>query len=188
MDKEPQSPQIPTSESTHEDPLAGIFFEIDTIMNSQEGRCVELFKPFTTRTQGETELFSTVEVWLGQGLDEQAYDCKLNYNTFDAYDPLKSNFTILDDTNMFPGLSEHIASFVHNKTVSEKQRKNFEEKLEARFTSFFSMCWKKAGGSDAKTPTYLSFENQEGTYIDMQTGERYTDEQLEAHLKKNTTH
>lgn len=166
-------------ENTQEkDPYSGIFFEVDVLLEKAKAACIERLQPLTIREPKEGEAFACVEVFNYE-------DFGLNYNTFSKInDEVDINFEMFGDTTAIPGLQEHIEEHLEGKSTSQEQNEAFEEKLRERLFDFFSDSWKKAGGLEAKLPTYFCFEKEVYDLMDFQTGEVFSQQELFSKLSK----
>lgn len=166
-------------ETPEKDPYAGIFFEVDVLLEKAKTGCIERLRPLTIREPKEDELFACIEVFNYQ-------DFGLNYNTFSKNESgIDVNFEQFGDITAIPGLEEHVKSHVDGKTTSQEQNETFDEKMRKRLFDFFSDCWKKAGGLQTKIPTYFCFEKEEDQLLDFQTGEIFSQEEIASRLGSN---
>lgn len=180
---EPQEPHInningpeETRKTQEHDPYAGIFFEVDTLMNQARAGCVEKLRALAVREPSPEELFACIEVY-------QNNNFGLNYNTFRRDgDDVTADFESLQDGDSFiPGLEEHLETYMRGKPATTEEQDALTDKLRKRLFDFFSSSWREAGGESAPVPTYFSFE-EEHEYIDMKDGSVHTEEELVAEL------
>lgn len=175
--KEPNNGQEHKTEE--KDPYAGIFFEVDVLMEKAKAECVERVRPLTTREPAPGELFACLEIFNYQ-------DFGLNYNTFSKDgDDIDVNFEQFGDTTAIPGLEEHVEAYLEGKSASQEENDAFDEKIRKRLFDFFSDCWKQAGGSQAKVPTYFCFEKEEDQLMDFETGNTLTQEEIVSKIEQN---
>lgn len=181
---EPKEPNNISQENTIEegqekDPYTGIFFEVDVLLEKAKAECVERLQPLTIRELQEDELFACLEVFNYQ-------DFGLNYNTFSKNgNDTDVNYEQFGDISAIPGLEEHITSHLDGKSTSQEQNEEFDKKMRKRLFVFFSDCWKQAGGSQAKIPTYFCFEKEEDQLMDFETGGVFSQEEALSRLESN---
>ncbi len=171
MEKEPTQQPLPIK--IEKGPFSGIFFEVDVLLQQARAGCIEKLRPLTTREQKQNELFASIQV-------NESQDFGINYNTFSKSDDPKSkeiipNYEMYGENTIIPGLEEHIEKYIQDLDAKKVKVSNtaedaFVKSLNKRLLAFFTECWKVAGGLNAVTPTYFSFED-DWKFIDMATGE-----------------
>ncbi len=174
MEKEPTQQPLPVKQE--QGPFAGIFFEVDVLMKQAKAGCIEKLRPLTTRVKEPNEVFASIQV-------NESQDFGINYNTFSkSVDPkskeIEGNYEMYNEDTVIPGLEEHIEKYIQdldtkNVKISDAVEDAFSKSLNKRLLAFFTECWKEAGGFNAVTPTYFSFEDDQ-KFIDMTTGESLT--------------
>jgi len=151
--------------------------EIEKILNGVTDATIEKLKPFTTRQLKEHELFACFELF-------HMNDYAMGYNqTFLKEGALDTEYSSTDESigeSFLPQLRDYfeqqLVTMYGEFTLEEGGQ--YTKKLEELLVTWFSNCWKQAGGEDSIVPTYLMLEKEYDVIHDMSTGEILTEKEI----------
>jgi hypothetical protein len=153
---------------------------IQEILDKNEERVVKELKPFAEKELDKDEIFACFEIF-------QMENHQLNYNTFfkkekNGEKKIDSVYDFFNkkEGSFIPELTKYFKkvfnpdNFIQNENSEDGIK--FSEDYEKKLQDWFTNCWKKAGGENAKVPTYFSF-GKDYNFRDMFTGEVIDDEE-----------
>ena len=132
--------------------------KVEAILAQIKSRTIDALKPYTVRKPKPDQLFSCLELFYIQG-------CTLSYNSFfarRAEGVLETEYEAFEGNqeSFLPELREFIEQLRSEVELNEKEGVELFERYEHQLQTFFSDCWKEAGGERSLIPTFFAFEKE----------------------------